>query len=81
MALIINDLEKNLDLTASEMADINGGFGPYIWQPVFPQLGEASADATAGAFGVREARTFTDSYAEVGYGYAVAASESHSLAR
>jgi hypothetical protein len=74
----MNDLEMNLDLSTSEMADINGG------HRIVRNFGEAQATALAGAFGQQFAETYTNSYSEhVGgrHGYALASSESDSYAK
>ena len=79
MALIMNDLEMYVELSASEMADVNGGWYDeykYKYQPV----GVADALSGATALGVHSAFTFTDTFAEVGPGYAIAASSSQSSA-
>ena len=78
MALIMNDLEMNVELNTSEMADVNGG--DRGWEYRRPPIGVASADALAGALGKREAFTFTSTFSEVDYGHALATSESHSFA-
>ena len=87
MALMINDLEKNLELSASEMADVNGGWGypslpgyPYREYPYLRPVGVADAQASALAIGVNNAFTFTDTFSEVGPGSAVASSVSQSHA-
>jgi hypothetical protein len=79
MALIMNDLEMNVALSTSEMADLNGGFYRRLPEYRLP-IGHASADAFADAVGVRGANSWTSTIAQVGVGFAGASSESHSEA-
>ena len=100
MALMINDLEKNLELSTSELADVNGGcWGhypryrkprcfypmprlPLPCYPIYPygHVGVANAGATANATGVNFATTNTNTFSQVGPGFASASSSSQSSA-
>ena len=67
MTLIINDLEKNVEMASSDMADINGGIA----------LGQSFAEA----LGQFESFSHTATYAENVPGlYAYSAAESVSFA-
>jgi hypothetical protein len=86
MALIMNDLEMNVALSTSEMADVNGGWDggwnrlPEYRLPLLPRVGQASAYSTGDAVGVHYANVITHTLTQADHGFAAASADSYSEA-
>jgi hypothetical protein len=79
MALIMNDLEMNVALSTSEMADVNGGWY-RLPEYRLPRVGQASAYSTGDAVGVHYANVITHTLTQADHGFAAASADSYSEA-
>ena len=80
MALIMNDLEMNVALSTSEMADLNGGFYRLPVRFHYQRPGKAEAYGDAIADGINYADTGVKTFALSEFGHALSSTQAYSSA-
>ena len=82
MALIMNDLEMNVALSTSEMADVNGGkvYRLPVHRFHYQRPGKADAYGNAIADGINYADTGVKTFALSEFGHALSSTEAYSSA-